>query len=715
MYLKLTKFLLFSSLVVLTLVGFHIEKAAASVSVTPIVIQAEVQASKLIVLELNEGPYNSFSGLPGDFTLTGVASNPLVSGVTISGTLVRLTLSQSIVATDAPLLSYSHSNSNISNNSYQELEAFGPRSVPFAPVPTALFVGTNRTDQIVLNMTHKMSGYLFVGDDPGVFTISGVTHPVTVTNVQITDYTITLQLSGQLAYEDKNMAIHYAPIASNKVTNGIYTIAEIIHGVTNQLLILPEVSEVMAINSNSTSFFDTGDTIRITFNTPLSNVGDLTSLLAGTSFDPLGFGRVITWSNNDQTVEIIIGTYDSVSPLIQLGQAIDLDYNKIFNSIGDSPDEDLTVTLPATLTELPSNEGITGFSFTDLDPRASLLSGTIHFESSADINLSYSVQVTNAAVENIYQNTVAPEETLNHNIDIYSVPFNSVAGLKIQIRTVDTDRNLIGLPVEFPITDLISTVEPFPSGMSVEITATGGVNVSLGTTSLIVDGVIASGHTLYASIANEAAATIPQIGANLPANYPIIFSGGDIELAAKSGNHVSIVEVDITKQIVGYLDLVLSANEIGTAITSIADITPILNYARNSFTLYFSSGLDTEFDLTEADFKIYAGSLFEVASVEYDETDASRHTILVKLTDAIPLNSPEISLIINGSAYKIVGSFPNMKKVAIPLIFFSHIDLTGNGIIDIMDIVEMIHSSSLQVDLNRDNSFNQADMRILLN
>ena len=88
-----------------TLVSITVSKAKV------VVISADMLDTNHIVLTMSSALTNT-EGDPAAFTVSGVASSPTVSTVSVLGTEVMLSLSEEIVGTDTPAVSYTHTGTN---------------------------------------------------------------------------------------------------------------------------------------------------------------------------------------------------------------------------------------------------------------------------------------------------------------------------------------------------------------------------------------------------------------------------------------------------------------------------------------------------------------------------------------------------------------------------------------------------------------------------
>jgi hypothetical protein len=357
MFSRFSKFLIIVLVVAGLKAGTQMGKANAIAIVTPPeVISASIPSSLTIVLKLSTGPYNLFSGDPGDFTVSGAINNPLIVGVNIVGQYVTLTLSKPIVSSDSPFLTYARTTSVISNTASQVLPSFGAMGVALVPTPTVIDVTTEYTDKIVLYMSASMLDYSFpVAGDPDVFTLNGNFHNngISVVGVSITGYYVTLQLNGYISYGDK-FVVNYAPTLTSKITNGIYDLPAISPGKVVKNLVqyeapAPQISAVIALDSDNSAALNPGDHIRIYFNTGLSADSAilLTELFNSAAYDFLGTtSKAITWRDSNAAVDINLGDSSGTLPFIQLGESITFDQELIVNSTGQSPVSNLVAFVP---------------------------------------------------------------------------------------------------------------------------------------------------------------------------------------------------------------------------------------------------------------------------------------------------------------------------------------------------------------------------------
>ena len=96
--------------------------------IAPTVTGARATSGTAVTLTISEDVSDA-SATPGDFSLSGVASSPTVSSISVSGKTVTLTLSDAIVTSDSPLLSYSRTSGFVQDVSSNSLADFSSMTV----------------------------------------------------------------------------------------------------------------------------------------------------------------------------------------------------------------------------------------------------------------------------------------------------------------------------------------------------------------------------------------------------------------------------------------------------------------------------------------------------------------------------------------------------------------------------------------------------------
>ena len=102
---------------------------------------------------------------PGDFSLSGVASSPTVSSISVSGKTVTLTLSSAIATSDSPLLSYSRSSGSVQDVSSNSLANFSSVAVDTsADITPPTVTSLTTSEQSPTNSTNAVFTVTFSED-----------------------------------------------------------------------------------------------------------------------------------------------------------------------------------------------------------------------------------------------------------------------------------------------------------------------------------------------------------------------------------------------------------------------------------------------------------------------------------------------------------------------------------------------------------------------
>ena len=176
----------------------------------PTVSSVATASTTSITLTMSESVTDS-SATSGDFTVSGVSSNPTVSSISVSGSAVTLSLSSAMTDSETVLVSYTQSSGNIKDSAGNNLVNFSNQSITnnldtTAPTLIETATITSTTINAVFSedldassittsdftvASNTVSG---VSESSGVITItlgtalsSGATPLVTITNGSIND------------------------------------------------------------------------------------------------------------------------------------------------------------------------------------------------------------------------------------------------------------------------------------------------------------------------------------------------------------------------------------------------------------------------------------------------------------------------------------------------------------------------------------------------
>ena len=220
--------------------------------IAPTVTGARAASGTAVTLTLSEDVSDA-SATPGDFSLSGVASSPTVSSISVSGKTVTLTLSSAIVTSDLPLLSYSSSSGSIqdiSNNSLADFSSVAvdttaditPPAIDRAVAASLNSVTVTFSENVDADATDG-SHWSLGGTDAGSLTVSANTNPARSSS------SMTLTLSGDLPNTRPDLTLIYTRPNSGGITDGTNQL----EGETVTVVdgIAPTVLSVEAVTSRS--------------------------------------------------------------------------------------------------------------------------------------------------------------------------------------------------------------------------------------------------------------------------------------------------------------------------------------------------------------------------------------------------------------------------------------------------------------------------------
>ena len=332
--------------------------------IAPTVTGARTASGTVVTLTLSEDVSDA-SATPEDFSLSGVASSPTVSSISVSGKTVTLTLSSAIVTSDSPLLSYSRTSGSVHDASFNSLADFSSVTVDttadITPPSMSGAVATS-LDSITVTFSENVDAdvtsglhWSLGGTDAGSLTVSANTDPAGSSN------SMTLTLSGDLPDTRPDLSLIYTKPPTGGITDGINQL----EGETVTVVdgIAPTVLSVEAVTSRS---------IAVRMSEPV------TSGTAGPGGFSLTTGgtapAVSSISVSGETVTLTLSgplpagavtlNYDSTS-----GNVADVSSNSLasFSSVAVDTSADITpptVTSLTTSEQSPTNSADAGFTVT---------------------------------------------------------------------------------------------------------------------------------------------------------------------------------------------------------------------------------------------------------------------------------------------------------------------------------------------------------------
>lgn len=192
-------------------------------AIAPTVTSAVATNANTIKLTMSSA-LTGASADAGAFSITGVTSNPGVTGVAVSGTTVTLTLDNAITSADTPKISYTAQGTANDLTNGTKVVNFANQVVTNNVAPT--FVSAVTTTSNIIQIT--MSSTLTAGNgDKGAFTISGSSLNAKVNMVSVSGSIVTLTLDNSIK-NGESIQVSYNPTGTNNLTNGTTPVASFI-------------------------------------------------------------------------------------------------------------------------------------------------------------------------------------------------------------------------------------------------------------------------------------------------------------------------------------------------------------------------------------------------------------------------------------------------------------------------------------------------------
>ena len=321
--------------------------------IAPTVDGASVSDTDTIILDISESLSES-GGVAPDFAISGVATNPSVASIDITGSTITLNLDDSIADEDSPLVSYTGTAGSIEDLAENPLAAFTERSVTnnldtTAPTPVLSNEIDSPTNLATIPYTvdfgESVSG--FDGNDIRVL-IDGASLTASEPVPGIGDaYTFGVThgvLEGELMVS----------ILENSVMDGA--------GNTNDASdTLVHTVDRIAPTVTDATVSDT-DTIVLTISELLSESGGAASdfTISGVATNPSVASIDITGSTI--TLNLDNSITDADNPTVsytETGGIEDLAENRLANFAGQTVENDLDTTLPVPTLTITSEPGST--------------------------------------------------------------------------------------------------------------------------------------------------------------------------------------------------------------------------------------------------------------------------------------------------------------------------------------------------------------------
>ena len=237
--------------------------------IAPTVDGASVSDTDTIILDISESLSES-GGVASDFAVSGVATNPAVASIAVSGSTVTLNLDDSITDADLPLVSYTGTAGSIEDLAENPLAAFTDRAVEneidtTAPMPTLATVSPPLTNSQTIAFTVDFGEIVTGFDDTSGIRVTGTSGAAASTptgsgrNYDFTvnrgslDGTVTVSiLAGAARDGDDNLSV-----ASETITITIDTTPPTVTGasVSDTDTIVLEISELLSESGGAASDF----------------------------------------------------------------------------------------------------------------------------------------------------------------------------------------------------------------------------------------------------------------------------------------------------------------------------------------------------------------------------------------------------------------------------------------------------------------------------
>ena len=295
--------------------------------IAPTVTGARAASGTAVTLTLSEDVIND-SATPGDFSLSGVASSPTVSSISVSGKTVTLTLSSAIVTSDSPLLSYSRSSGSVQDASFNSLADFSsvavdtsaditPPSISGAVAASLNSITVTFSENVNADATDG-SHWSLGRTDAGSLTVSANTNPAGSSN------SMTLTLSDDLPDTGPDLTLTYARPNTGGITDGTNQL----EGVTVIVVdgIAPTVTGARAASGTAVTLTLSEDVINDS-----ATPGDFS--LSGVASSPTVSSISVSGKTVTLTLSSAIVTSDS--PLLSYSRSSGSVQDASFNSLAD--------------------------------------------------------------------------------------------------------------------------------------------------------------------------------------------------------------------------------------------------------------------------------------------------------------------------------------------------------------------------------------------
>ena len=316
--------------------------------IAPTVTSARTASGTAVTLTLSEDVSDA-SATPGDFSLSGVASSPTVSSISVSGKTVTLTLSSAIVTSDSPLLSYSRTSGFVQDASFNSLADFSsmtvdtsaditPPSISEAVAASLNSITVTFSENVNADATDG-SHWSLGRTDAGSLTVSANTNPAGISD------SMTLTLSGDLPDTRPDLSLIYIKPTTGGITDG-----------TNQL----EGATVIVVDGIAPTVTGartaSGTVVTLTLSEDVSDAsatpGDFS--LSGVASSPTVSSISVSGKTVTLTLSSAIVTSDS--PLLSYSRSSGFVQDASFNSLADF--SSMTVDTSADITPPSISEAV---------------------------------------------------------------------------------------------------------------------------------------------------------------------------------------------------------------------------------------------------------------------------------------------------------------------------------------------------------------------
>ncbi|WP_135555385.1 discoidin domain-containing protein [Paenibacillus cymbidii] len=144
-------------------------------------------------------------------------------------------------------------------------------------------------------------------------------------------------------------------------------------------------------------------------------------------------------------------------------------------------------------------------------------------------------------------------------------------------------------------------------------------------------------------------------------------------------------------------------------------LTAFGSSAGGSVSVTVSSVLDAAYSMQADRFQLAANGVpIEIVDALYNPFDPGGHTLMLLLPDGALLGSGPHTLSLSEGAIRTAAGQSNLAIPAVPVITFAMLDQTSDYRFGIDDLVRIAANPALQIDVNRNGSYDRQDLQLLL-